>query len=153
MSLPIIVILILIGLIMLVLEVLVIPGIVVGIIGFLLILWGIMSAYSDHNLLTGHVVLIATIIVSIAALVYVLKSKTWNKISLNDNISSKVNVLDDVVEVNDEGVALSRIAPMGKAKIGTQIVEVSTQGDFINENSRIIVFRIEDNKIFVKQLV
>lgn len=153
MSIPIICLLIIVGLVMLILEILIIPGIIVGVVGFLIILWGIMSAYSDHGSLVGHIILISTIFISLVSMVFIFKSKTWNKAALQDNINSKVNVLDDVIEVGEEGVAISRLAPMGKAKFGKQLVEVSTQGEFINENSQIIVIKTEENKIFVKQLV
>jgi membrane-bound ClpP family serine protease len=72
---------------------------------------------------------------------------------LNDNITSKVNTNENEIFIGEEGITISRLAPMGKAKIGNQIVEVSTQGDFINENTKIIVIKSEESKIFVKQLV
>lgn len=153
MSIPIIVVLILIGLLMLVLEILIIPGIIVGIIGFVIVTWAITSAYSVHGSLAGHIVLLSTILLSIIIIVFIFKSKTWAKLALNQNITSKVNTNESEIFVGEEGITISRLAPMGKAKIGNQIVEVSTQGDFINENTKIIVIKSEESKIFVKQLV
>lgn len=72
-------------------------------------------------------------------------------VSLQHSIEGKVNIQPEAIKQGDEGIAISRLTPAGKAKINDYIVEVhSEDGTFINENSRITVSRISTNKITVK---
>jgi len=40
---------------------------------------------------------------------------------------------------------------MGKALINNQYFEVSSTGDFIDEQSKVVVTKIEFNKIYIKK--
>ena len=62
-----------------------------------------------------------------------------------------INHLEELKE-NDKGVSISRLAPMGKARINSFVVEVSSRTGFIDENVAIKIERITDNTIFVSPL-
>lgn len=153
MSLTLIIILIIAGLLFLLLEVLVIPGTtVVGIAGFALIIFSVWESYHVFGSPTGHFVLIGTIFFTILTIYLALKSKTWNKIMLKTEISGKVNEIDSTkVQAGDPGVTVSRLTPGGKALINNEYYEVHTNGEFIDQESEIIVTHLADNKIFVKR--
>ncbi|HPR25649.1 NfeD family protein [Lentimicrobium sp.] len=153
MSLTLIIILIIAGLLFLLLEVLVIPGTtVVGIAGFALIVFSVWESYHVFGSPTGHFVLIGTIFFTILTVYLALKSKTWNKIMLKTEISGKVNEIDSTkVQAGDPGVTVSRLTPGGKALINNEYYEVHTNGEFIDQESEIIVTHLADNKIFVKR--
>lgn len=144
--------LIILGLFLLVVEFFMIPGITVaGIGGFLIIIYAIYSAYIDHGTSAGHLTLLFTAIASIATLVFSLRARTWKRVSLETSISSKaVDELENEIQVGDEGITISRLAPMGKASIKGKTVEVSTVGELINPNTPIVVVHVETNKIIVK---
>lgn len=146
-------ILILVGLIFLLLEVLVIPGITIAaIVGSGLVIIGIWQAYAAYGAFTGTVVLLSTIAVTAIMLYVALRSKTWKKMSLNTTIDGKVNEIADFkLTVGDKGVAISRIAPSGTAKFGDVLVEVASIGEFIDNGTHIEIIRVEDNKIYIKQ--
>lgn len=153
MSLTLIIILIIAGLLFLLLEVLVIPGTtVIGIAGFALIVFSVWESYHVFGSPTGHFVLIGTIFFTILTVYLALKSKTWNKIMLKTEISGKVNEIDSTkVQAGDPGVTVSRLTPGGKALINNEYYEVHTNGEFIDQESEIIVTHLADNKIFVKR--
>jgi len=153
MSLTLIIILIIAGLLFLLLEVLVIPGTtVIGIAGFALIIFSVWESYHVFGSPTGHFVLIGTIFFTILTIYLALKSKTWNKIMLKTEISGKVNEIDSTkVQAGDPGVTVSRLTPGGKALINNEYYEVHTNGEFIDQESEIIVTHLADNKIFVKR--
>ena len=65
-------------------------------------------------------------------------------------IDSKVNVPDRNIAVGMEGKTISRLAPGGKAIFKTGTEEVFSQQEFIDENQRIVVIKIEGSKIIVK---
>lgn len=151
MNIGIIIALIIIGLLCLVLELLVIPGGIVGIVGVLMMAGGVVGAYIGYGMMIGNITLIATIVVIITAVVMMLRSKTWRKLMLKTNIESKMNEIDETkIKINMEGIAVSRLAPMGKGKFGDEIVEVSSSHGLIDVNSSIIITKIEGNKIIVK---
>jgi membrane-bound ClpP family serine protease len=144
---------IIIGLVFLALEILVIPGVgVAGVIGFILIALGVWQTYAGFGNVAGHIVLASTFGLTILTLVLSLRGKTWRRISLLTSIDSKVNTIDGAnIKPGDEGKTVSRLAPMGKAIINGEFYEVSTQGDFIDQQTDIIVLKIEYSKIIVKR--
>jgi membrane-bound ClpP family serine protease len=144
---------IIIGLLFLVLEILVIPGVgVAGVIGFILIAIGVWQAYVGYGVITGHIVLSGTFVLTVLTLMISLRSKTWKKLQLAAEIDSRVNVIDsDKIKEGDTGKTISRLAPMGKAIINDEFYEVRTDGSFIDQNIEIVVVKIDRNKIFVKQ--
>ena len=144
---------IIIGLIFLALEILVIPGVgIAGIIGFILIIVGIWQTYAGHGMLAGHLVLAGTFILTVTTLVLSLRSKTWRKLALSTSIDSKVNLIDEEnLKAGDTGKTVSRLAPMGKALINGEYYEVSTNGDFIDQQTEVVVVKIDHNKIIVKR--
>jgi membrane-bound ClpP family serine protease len=144
---------IVIGLIFLALEILVIPGVgVAGVIGFILIAVGVWQAYAGHGQVAGHLVLGGTLVLTVLTLVLSLRGKTWRRLALSTSIDSKVNVIDEQrIKVGDTGKTVSRLAPMGKAQINGEFYEVSTNGDFIDQQTEIVVLKIEYNKIIVKR--
>lgn len=153
MSLTLIIILIVAGLILLLLEVFVVPGITVfGIGGFALIIFSVWKTYHSFGTMAGNIVLIGTIAFSVLLLYVALKSKTWNRIMLKTEISGKVNEIDSArIQTGDTGKTISRLAPGGKALINDEYYEVFTTGDFIDQETEIEVTHLADNKIFVKR--
>jgi membrane-bound ClpP family serine protease len=145
--------LIIIGLLFLALEILVIPGVgVAGIVGFVLIVIGVWQAYDGHGAIAGHLVLGTTMVLTVLTLVLSLRGKTWRRLSLSTSIDSRVNVIDRTkIKPGDSGKTVSRLAPMGKALINDEFYEVSTNGDFIDQQTEIEVIKIEFNKIIVKR--
>ncbi len=148
-----IVFLIIIGIIAILLEILVIPGVgVVGIVGFVSVVFGIIQAYSVYGTLAGNITLIVSAFVMVLLFVMSLRSKTWNRVMLHDSIDSKVNIIDEtLVKSGVEGISVSRLAPSGTARIDGELYEVHSLGEFINENTPLVVLKISGNKIIVKQ--
>ena len=74
----------------------------------------------------------------------------WKKFSLDTVIDSKVNVVENCLNIGDEGVTISRLAPSGKARFENGDFEVHSLNDFISENQKVTVIKIEGYKIIVK---
>ncbi|MDO9512058.1 MAG: NfeD family protein [Bacteroidales bacterium] len=152
MSWTIILIIIVIGLLLVILEVLVIPGTTIaGVLGLIALGIAIWQAFATHGNIPGVITLAGTILVSVIALYFSLKSKTWNKLMLKDTISSQVNIVEaEKVKAGDIGVSVSRLAPMGNVEIKGEYFEAQTFGEFIDPGKNIIVIKTEHSKIFVK---
>ena len=150
MSWPIIIIIVLVGLALVALEIVALPGGVCGIIGGIMVAVGIWQTYASHGATAGNITLICSIVVGILMLVLLMKSSTWKRFSLKEESDSKVNQIDSTIKIGDCGTTLSRLAPAGKAQIGNEIVEVHSDGPFIDENKPIEVIEIQGYKIIVR---
>lgn len=145
--------LIVLGIILIIVELVLIPGIfVVGILGLASLVGSCYIGFSEYGNTGGVIVIAVNIILLVVFVVLALRSKTWKKISLDTNIDSRADTSpqEKGVEVGSEGVTITRLNPMGKAKIGTVFLEVSAQGGIIDPEQEIVVTLIDDNKIYVK---
>lgn len=150
-----IVTLILFGLILLVIEILILPGISIAGIGAVLFFIGaIITAYLTSGSFAGIITLLVSLIASIITTYFSLKSKTWKRMSLETRIDSKANNEESLskIKIGDTGRTVSRLAPVGNVMINDFIVEAQSTGEYINVNTEIKVVKIENSKIIIKSL-
>ncbi|MDD4747344.1 MAG: NfeD family protein [Salinivirgaceae bacterium] len=147
-----IILLILAGLVLLLLEVLVIPGTTVaGVIGFGLLGGGIYIAFNTYGTNAGVASIAATLIITIIVFITAFRSGTWKKLMLNSAIESKIeNFEGKIPNIGDEGITLTRLAPMGKVLVNDVEYEAISLNSFVDPKSTIVVSGIESNKIIVK---
>lgn len=150
-----IVLLIILGLVLLLIEFAVIPGVTVaGIGGFLLLAASVYIAFTEFGTGAGFVTLTIVLILAPVMIYYFFKSRTGKKMILESKIEGKVENINpqQTIQVGDTGLAIGRLAPMGKAKIGNSMVEVQSTGSFIDHNTKVKVLKIQYNKIIVEPL-
>ncbi|MBL4624854.1 MAG: hypothetical protein JKY42_06910 [Flavobacteriales bacterium] len=145
-----IIFLLLIGVILILLEILVIPGIgVVGIIGTFMMVLGVYFAYQIDSFY-GHISLGGSVVFSIASGFMAFRAETWDRFSLKKELKGKVNVIDErFVHVGDKGLSISKLAPAGQARINEKLFEVHSKYGMIKNNVIIEVYKVESNKIIV----
>ena len=142
--------LIIIGLLLLFAEILLIPG--VGIAGILgLVSLGVSCFYAFNQLgsTVGAIVTAVNVALVVGLSIYVLRAKTWKRLSLDTNIDSKA-VADTGLAVGDRGVTVSRLAPMGSVRFDTELVEVKALEGFVDPEVEVEIVLMEDGKIYVK---
>ena len=150
MSLTSIILLILIGLILLILEILFVPGMVLGFISVILMLVGIIFSFKDYGTLTGWIVLASTTASSLAAVYWAFHSGIWKKLQVQSSMDGKANVVEaGAINVGDTGKTISRLNPTGKAFINNIQLEVQAVDGFIDQEKEITVVKVQQNKIFV----
>ncbi len=150
-----IILLILLGLLMLLLELLVIPGATItGIAGAGMLVGAIYLTYCTYGTSAGHLTVLGTIVFLFLTFVFALKSNTWKRLMLSKKIESKATeeTVETLVHIGDTGKSISRLAPMGKALINGNFIEVKAENILIDENQDIEVVKIEQNQIIVKLL-
>lgn len=147
-------ILILVGLVLLALEILVIPGAgIAGVIGFLLMVSGVWLAYAKEGSAGGNITLLATILLNIVGITLMLRSKTWKKAQLRTSVPGKVRTFDNMdLKEGMHGKTISRCAPTGKAAFGDHYVEVDAGTTYLKTGTTIEIIKINGNKIFVKHI-
>ncbi len=152
MSTTIIILLILLGLFLLILEFFVLPGVTLaGIGGTIFIGAGIFMAYKNYGNIGGNITLISTIFVAVFLIVWSLRSGTWNKLMLNSTVDSNVEVKEDsAISVGDEGIAVTRLNPVGKAFVNGVTIEARCPGNFVDSNTKLEVVKVFKTYIIVK---
>jgi membrane-bound ClpP family serine protease len=154
MTILIILLLITLGIILLLLEFAVIPGFTIaGVGGMALLGYSVYLAFNHYGTLAGIVTVLVLITIIPILFMKFLKSKAGKKMQLDSKITSVVDVLEkERFKVGDQGKAVSRLAPIGKVEINNHIVEGKSQGEFIDDGSKVEVVSLQDNKLIVKQI-
>ncbi|MBN1984762.1 MAG: NfeD family protein [Prolixibacteraceae bacterium] len=147
-----IILLILLGLLLLLIEFAVIPGVTVaGIGGFLLLGASVYIAFSEYGTGAGFITLTVVLIAAPAMIYYFFKSKSGKKMILESNIVGKVETVNaEKIKVGDIGKSIGRLAPSGKVKVNGEVVEAQSTGSFVDHNTEIKVLKILTNKIIVE---
>lgn len=147
-------ILILGGIGLIVIETIFIPGAtVVGFIGFGIGCYGVFRSYVLFGSQTGHIVLVSSTLLAVSAIVIGFKSNVWKRFTNEKSIDAKVNEsLTSSLNVADEGLTVSSLKPIGKAEFDHKEYEVSTIGQYLEENTPVRIIKIERNKIIVEPI-
>lgn len=149
----------LLGIIAFVLEALVFPGFgVAGIVGIILVGWGVLLLAVDVTQATAALVLalIATIVIFILGLRLMSRYKMWFKLTLQNKQDSKEGYVAPAPELSlfagKKGVALTPLRPAGSAEVEGQRLDVVTEGEFVRAGMRIRVIKVVGTRIIVKQI-
>ena len=151
------------GIILIFLEILIIPGFgVAGIFGGGLILWSIfymlLGEYPNpedyNNAYIGlSIATLGCLVCGILLFKAITQSKLYSKI-----IEYKPQRKEDGYSISKgyeklikkKGKASTDLRPSGKVEINNNIYQAITTGDYIEKNSEIIVIKIEENLLVVK---
>jgi membrane-bound ClpP family serine protease len=153
MSLTMLIILLAVGLVLMLIEAFVLPGLgFAGIVGLLLMIIGIYMAFGVSTTV-GIVTTLLVVLVTAYVLWKFLQADTWKRFAINDSIYSKMNTFNtDKIKLGAEGVCLTRLNPSGRAKINGEILEVAVENNFLDANTPIRVVSLSSNKIIVESL-
>lgn len=151
MDLVIVLSLMLLGIILFVLEMFLIPGVTVAAVaGGVAVTTSIIYAYK-----MGSFVGTLTLVFGLAAMTFfiwlIARSRFMDKMSLKATIEGKVDVFKELaIKEGDEGVTISRLAPMGKVKVNGLVVEAKTEGGFVDENTPVVVLKVFKSNVQVR---
>lgn len=144
--------LVLLGLALIIVEIIFIPGTtVVGIAGFIIAGFGVWQSFSSFGPETGWIVLGTTSVLAIAATIYSFKSGVWKRFSLKEAHVNKFN--DEIVhdlEIGEVGVAISMLRPVGNAEFRDKTFEVRTNGSYLEAGTEIKIIKLQYPTIVVE---
>jgi membrane-bound ClpP family serine protease len=140
------------GLLLIILEILFVPGTtLVGILGVIFTIVGIIYAFNVLENSNAWVVTITALVANSGAIVYGFNSNVWKKFALKQVISSKA--FDDRLvglETGMEGKTISDLKPYGKAEFNDNVFEVKSNAGFISVGTIVKITKLENNLITVK---
>lgn len=141
------------GLLLLLIEIFIVPGFIVGIVGFIMVGVGVYFTYVDHGTFYGNILLVLITILMTTIVVYAFRNGAWDMFSNKEIITGKANDIKSLeIEVGDTGKTISAIRPSGIAHVKSQRMEVHSEGSFIPSGTEIVVEKIVNNKIYIKIL-
>src|SRR5690242_20320473 len=142
-------ILIIVGIILLVLEILILPGLIAGAIGGLFLLVALSWTFKVYGTTVGIYTSVATVLLTALSIYMALRSKMWSRFSLKTDLKhSRANVLEEgLIEEGSEAFTVSALRPMGMIMIADKKVEARTNGEHIPENSRVTIIKVLPNGV------
>ncbi len=144
------IIVLVVGLLLLALEIVALPGGIAGAFGLLLTGFGVWQSYLIWGPQVGNIILCICAAITIVMLALFMKAKTWKRFSLNEESDSTVNQVDkSALAVGARGTTVARLAPTGKALFDGQLVEVHAINKFIDPDRPIEVVAVEGYRIDV----
>ncbi len=154
MNLLAIILLIVLGLLLLLIEFAVIPGITIaGIGGFLLLIGSVYIAFKSYGTVAGFITLAVVLIAAPMMIFYFFKSRSGKKMILESQIEGKVETINaKKIKVGDIGKAIGRLAPTGKVKVNGEVVEAQSTGSFVDQQTEVTIVKVLSNKIIVEPL-
>ena len=144
-----------IGLLLILAEILLIPGVgVAGILGILSLGGSCYYSFYEFGNSVGAIVTVINAVLLLVMLIYALRAKTWKRMTLETNVDSKA-VEDEslYVSLGDKGVAKTRLAPMGSVRFGDRVAEVKAVEGIVDSGTEVEVVMIEDKKIYVSAIM
>lgn len=154
MNILVISILILLGLIFCVVELLILPGITLGgILSAACYLGAIYAGFANIGVVGGVVVIVVSALLTLLAIVFSLRAKTWDRFSLKNKIDSASSASPaSKLAVGDCGVAISRLSPMGKVEINGESYEAKSSDVYIDAKTEVEVVGFENFSVVVKKI-
>ena len=137
---------------LLIVEIFLLPGITIaGVAGALFAVGGLIYAYTI-NMTIGNITLGSSIIIFGGMFLWLMRSNSFHRVALKTNIESAVESPRDLdLHVGDEGVTLSRLAPIGKARFQHITIEAKSTNEFIDEHTPVVIVRIDGYNVIVEK--
>jgi len=149
-----IILLILLGVLFLVAELLLLPGVSVGTI-LALVCYGsaVYLAFADFGTMTGLVTLAVVLLLSLIATVMSLRAKTWQRFSLKQEIdSTSMQLPETEIAIGARGVSISRLSPMGRVEIDGKSYEAKSVDAYIEQKQMVEVVGFDNFAVLVKRI-
>lgn len=144
------------GFILLLIELLIIPGFgFTGIMGLLSLVAGSYIAYTKLNLFIGLIASLGSLIIIIFSLKLFPKTRIWKSLRLDKAETKKDDFQSSSKELEaltgKEGISITPLRPTGTATIDGKRIDVLSEGIFIPQNTSITVINVAGNRVVVRE--
>ncbi len=142
------------GIVFLLLELFIIPGVSIGgIAGIAFVVASIWYAFATLSATAGFATLACGVLAMGVAIWIFVRSRTLDRMSLNTEVSGTVDTPKDTqVSVGQRGVTVSRLAPIGTARFGDKTLEVKSLDGLIDPNTEVEVVEVNGETISVRKI-
>lgn len=149
-----IVLLIILGMLFLVAELLLFPGLSIGGILAMACYGGaIWYAFDALGVTAGIWTIVAVALLSLLSLIFSLRAKTWQRLALKQEIDSvSMPNPESEVAIGAVGVSISRLSPMGKVEVNGKTFEAKSADVFIDQRSNVEVVGFDNFTLIVRKI-
>ncbi|MBI2193794.1 MAG: NfeD family protein [Planctomycetes bacterium] len=127
-----------------------VPGGVIGVVGFFLVLAGIGLSTYESAYLAAILMMVVTIVVIPTLFFYALRRVSLhNELSRDHGFTEGQENLDLLGHV---GHTLSPLRPSGTAEFEGRRYSVVSESDLIDADERVTIIKVEGNRIFVRRV-
>lgn len=147
--------LIVIGIILLVAELVLLPGIsVAGIAAFVSFAAAIFYGFFHFGVVGGSIIVASIVILSIITVVVSLRANTWRRLSLKTTIegSSTPTPEQQNIRIGQLGETITRLAPMGKVRFGEVTIEAKSIDSFLDPHQTVEVIGYDNTAAVVRKV-
>ena len=154
MTVLIILFLIFLGVLLLLLEFVVIPGVTIAGIGGVILLGASVYFAFDHYGIIPGIITLAFVLIVVPTIIYrIFKSRTGKKMMLNSLIDGHVDHVDEqIIHEGDEGITIGRLAPTGKVRINNLTMEAKSAAGFVDPQVKIKVIEVLRTQVIVEPI-
>ena len=154
MNILIILLLIFLGIVLLLIEFTILPGITIAGVGAVLLFgYSIYMAFTTFGTVVGFMTLGFIVVVAPLLVVLLFQGKAGKRLVLSTTITGIANEFDkEKIKIGDIGVTIGRLAPMGKIKVNGEVVEARSTGTFVDPGENVRIIQIEKSQITVEPL-
>lgn len=152
MDIALVIVFMLLGIIFFLLEIFFLPGISVGgVAGVLFVGASIWYAFSHLGPTAGLITIAGGVVAMGFAIWAFVRSKALDKMSLHAEVDGKVDALKNShLSVGEIGVTVSRLAPIGKVRFGTEVVEAKSVDGFIDQSVAVEIVEVSIYGVVVR---
>ena len=132
----------------------VLPGMIAGILGVLCLMAGVVEGYQEFGTAVGNWILLGTLASLFVGFLLWLKYFPDSRFARIYTSHSTVGELgtERPELIGQSGVAHTALRPSGVAVIGTQRVDVVTEGALIERGAAVKVVAVEGARVVVRQI-
>ncbi len=129
-----------------------IPGVVVGVMGFLAVMGSIIYAISvEHYWTAGILMLLTLAFIPVFFLVWKNVMARFFAITEEQHgYRPSVTITDDLLGL--EGVAITPLRPSGIARLRDRRYDVVTEGEMIDKGVPVVVIDVTGNRVVVRKV-
>ncbi len=154
MEITVIALLILVGVILMLAEIFLLPGITVAAIGSIIaFMFSLYYAYQDFGIQGFMITLLVSAILLLIMFYLSVRKKNLSRMSLKETISSKVSEnADEKISIGEQGYTKTRLNPMGSVVLGGEIYEAKSFEGFIDNSTAVEVIAFDSSIVIVKKI-
>ncbi len=152
MSLLTIIAILVLGLILILAELLVLPGFgIAGFLGVCALVAGTAAAWVELSPVAGVVASLTSIVLTALVIYLVPRTKAGKRLVLTGSQQDAVAQPSYKHLIGKGGVTLNRLRPGGTARFGEEEVDVITEGEYVDPEQKVIVVAVEGVRIVVRE--
>ncbi|MEG1634664.1 MAG: NfeD family protein [Rikenellaceae bacterium] len=155
MTLLIIILLLIVGIALIFAEIVLLPGTTLAAIAAAAaFIAAIVLSYIEYGMSMAVIMLLVSIVLVIITLVFCMRAKSLKKLSLSTTVdSSALHKADTQTTLGREGVAQTRLAPMGTVNIDGKLIEAKCYEGYVDPLTPVKVVGFEDSVVVVSKII